>query len=34
MKKNECFNLDRRKLELEKDIQMKDREIQRLTALN
>ena len=34
MKKNECFNLDRRKTELEKDIQAKDKEIQRLTALN
>jgi hypothetical protein len=34
MKKNDYFNLERRKVELEKDIQNKDNEIARLKDLN
>ena len=34
MKKNDYFILERRKVELEKDIQSKDNEIARLKELN
>lgn len=34
MKKNDCFNLERRKHELETELQKKSQEILRLTALN
>lgn len=34
MKKNDCFNLERRKAELEKELSNKDVAIQRLKSLN
>lgn len=34
MKKNDCFNLERQKADLEKDVQAKEQEIKRLQGLN
>ena len=34
MKKNDCFNLERQKADLEKEVQAKDQEIKRLQGLN
>ena len=34
MKKNDCFNLERAKADLEKEVQAKDQEIKRLQGIN